>query len=125
MNKSNPGNLLILNNLAWALFEAKDARAATYAQQALKLKPDNASVLDTYGWILANSGKPDQGLQHLRKASAAAPDDADIQWHMAYALYLAGDHKRALRELKSLLDGGSRFSSMDAARKLYSQLSTR
>lgn len=125
LNKSNPGNLLILNNLAWALFEAKDARAATYAQQALKLKPDNASVLDTYGWILANSGKPDQGLQHLRKASAAAPDDADIQWHMAYALYLAGDHKRALRELKSLLDGGSRFSSMDAARKLYSQLSTR
>jgi putative PEP-CTERM system TPR-repeat lipoprotein len=123
LNKSNPGNLVVLNNLAWALFEAKDTRAAAFAQQALKLRPDSPAVLDTVGWILANSGQAAQGLQYLRKANAAAPDSADIQWHMAYALYLTGDKKRALRELGNLLETGNSFSDMDAARKLHAQLS--
>jgi putative PEP-CTERM system TPR-repeat lipoprotein len=123
LNQSNPGNLVVLNNLAWALFESGDARALTFAGQAQKLQPDNPVVLDTYGWILANSGQPAKGLQHLRKASSAAPDNADIQWHMAYALYLAGDQKRALMELGTLLDNGNSFSDMDAARKLHARLS--
>jgi predicted Zn-dependent protease len=125
LNKRNPDNLVVLNNLAWTLFEAKDARAAGFAQQALKLQPGNPEVLDTVGWILANSGQPAQGLQHLRKAYAAAPDSTDIQWHMAYALYLAGDQKRAFRELEDLLGTGNRFSDMNAARKLHARLSKR
>jgi putative PEP-CTERM system TPR-repeat lipoprotein len=125
LNRDNPNNLMILNNLAWSLAESGDSRALGFAEQAFKLQPDNPSVLDTYGWILANSGQASQGLQHLRKASAAAPDSADIQWHMAYALYLAGDRKRAFRELENLLETGNSFSGLEAARKLHAQLSKR
>ncbi|WP_051068473.1 XrtA/PEP-CTERM system TPR-repeat protein PrsT [Thiobacillus denitrificans] len=123
LNKSNPGNLMVLNNLAWVLYESGDPRAAVFAEQAQKLQPGNPAVLDTYGWILANSGQPAQGLQYLRKASAAVPDNADIQWHVAYTLYLAGDKKRALMELGNLLDSGNSFRDMDAARTLHNQLS--
>jgi putative PEP-CTERM system TPR-repeat lipoprotein len=125
LNQSNPESPVVLNNLAWALFEARDARAAPFARQALTLQPDNPAVLDTVGWILANSDRPAEGLQHLRKASAAAPDRADIQWHLAYALYLTGDHKRAFRELEDLLGTGNSFSDRDAAQKLHAQLSGR
>lgn len=125
LNRSNPGNLVVLNNLAWALFEAKDARAASVAHEALKLRPDSPDVLDTYGWILTNSGQPAQGLAHLRKASAAAPDNAEIQWHVTYALYLAGDKKRALRELDNLLASGNSFAAIETARRLRAKLSDR
>ena len=69
LNKSNPNNLLVLNNLAWSLSESRDSRALAFAEQALKLKPDNPAVMDTLGWILVQQGQPERGL----KLSAASP----------------------------------------------------
>lgn len=123
LNQSIPNDPVILNNTAWALFENKDNRALSFIERAWKLQPANAAILDTYGWILANQGKPSEGLQYLRKASAAAPDSADIQWHLVYALYLAGDLTHARRELASLLNSGRAFSDIEKAKQLSSQLS--
>jgi putative PEP-CTERM system TPR-repeat lipoprotein len=123
LDKSTPGNLVVLNNLAWALFKSGDTRAASFAERAQKLQPENPAVLDTYGWILANSGQADKALQYLRKANAAVPDNAEIHWHLAYALHQAGDQRRALLELGNLLSSGNSFSDLDAARKLHNKLS--
>ena len=71
LNASNPDNLLILNNLAWALFESGDKRAATYAEQALKLKPDNPAVMDTLGWILVQQGQRERGIKLEIKGAPA------------------------------------------------------
>jgi len=122
LNKSNPGNLVVLNNLAWALSEARDPRAREFAEQAYKIKPDDAAVMDTLGWILVQQGQTARGLGLLQQALSKAPDSADIQWHLAYALNANGDKARARHELKLLLDRRVRFSAENKAQALYQQL---
>jgi putative PEP-CTERM system TPR-repeat lipoprotein len=122
LNKSNPGNLLVLNNLAWALSEQNDKRALFFAEQALKLNPDNPSVLDTYGWLQVRMGDAAKGLSILKKAQSKAPDSAEIQWHLAYALNANGDKSRARQELKMLLDRNVSFGAEAQAHALYQQL---
>jgi len=112
----------VLNNLAWALHGAGDKRAASFAGQALKLQPDNPMVMDTYGWILTTQGQAAQGLPHLRKALSKAPDNAEIQYHLAVALFKTGDRARAQGELERLLASGARFPQEQEARTLLDQL---
>lgn len=122
LNTQSPGNLVVLNNLAWSLAELNDKRALTYAEQALKQAPDNPAVLDTYGWLQTRLGNPTKGLESLKKAQAKAPDAAEIQWHLAYTLNANGDKARARQELKTLLDRRVRFSAEPEARALYQKL---
>jgi Flp pilus assembly protein TadD len=125
LNKSNPNNLVILNNLAWALHASGDNRAITYAEQALKLKPDNPSVLDTMGWILVNQGQSDRGIKLLQQALSKAPDAAEIHWHLAAAYAKAGDRIRAKSELTRLLSSGLAFPQEQEARDLLKELQSK
>ncbi len=122
LNKSNPNNLLIVNNLAWSLSESNDSRALSFAEQALKLAPDNPAVMDTLGWILVQQGQTARGLKLLRQALAKAPDAGDIQYHYAAALAKNGDKARARQELDRLLKSGQDFPQKPAAQALMQTL---
>jgi putative PEP-CTERM system TPR-repeat lipoprotein len=122
LNASNPNNLLILNNLAWALLETGDKRAASYAEQALKLAPDNPAVMDTLGWILVQQKQTSRGIQLLQQALTKAPDAAEIQYHLAAAYAQSGDTVRARGELERLLANGLAFPQETEARALLKQL---
>ncbi len=122
LNASNPNNLLVLNNLAWSLHEMKDKRALGFAEQALKLKPDNAAALDTLGWILVQQNQSERGIKLLQQALAKAPDMAEIQFHLASAFAQSGDPIRAQRELERLLSSGIAFPQEQEARTLLKQL---
>lgn len=122
VNKSHPGSLIVLNNLAWALHEAGDPRAPTYAEQAFKLAPDNPSVMDTLGWILVQQGQTARGLKLLQQALSKKPDAAEIQWHLAAAYAKSGDHSRAKGELERLLASGMAFPQEAEARTLLRTL---
>jgi len=125
LNKSNPNNLLVLNNLAWTLFESRDGRALGFAEQALKLKPDNPAVMDTLGWILVQQGQSERGIKLLQQALSKAPGTGDIQYHYAAALALSGDKTRARQELDRLFKSGLDFSQKPAALALMQTLNTR
>jgi predicted Zn-dependent protease len=122
LNQSNPGNLVVLNNLAWALFQLKDSRALGFAEQALKLKPDNPAVMDTLGWLLVQQGHSGRGIQLLQQALSKMPDAAEIQYHLAAAYAKAGDRAHARQELKRLLESGRDFPQENLARDLLKQL---
>lgn len=122
LHEKTPDDLVVLNNLAWALHESKDTRALGYAAQALKLRPEDPAILDTYGWILARQGQPAQGLTHLRKALSKAPDAAEIRYHVAAILYQTGEHDRARGELERLLADATRFPQEQEARDLLARL---
>jgi len=122
LDKSNPNSLLVLNNLAWALFESRDSRALAFAEQALKLKPDNPAVMDTLGWILVRQGQTARGIKLLQQALTKAPDAAEIQFHLASAFAQSGDPTRAQRELERLLASGVAFPQEQEARSLLKQL---
>lgn len=125
LDKLAPNNLVVLNNLTWALTELNDKRALTYADRVYKLAPNDASVLDTCGWAHARLGTPARGLDLLKRALAKAPDSADTQWHLAYAYHSAGDAARARQELKTLLDRRVSFSADPQAKALYQKLISR
>lgn len=122
LNKSNPNNLVILNNLAWALHATGDSRAIPYAEQALKLSPNNPAVLDTLGWILVQQEQTERGIKLLQQALTKAPDAGEIQFHLASAFVKSGDHPRAQRELERLLSSGVAFPQEQEARTLLKQL---
>jgi len=122
LNTQTPNNLVVLNNLAWALHEAGDKRATHYAEQALKLQPDNPAVMDTLGWILVQQGQAGRGLKLLQEALSRAPDAGDIHYHLAAAYARAGDVARARGELERLLQSGVAFPQEREARALLNQL---
>jgi Flp pilus assembly protein TadD len=118
LNKQKPGSLLVLNNLAWALFESGDPRALATAEQARTLSPENPAVQDTLGWILVNQGQAKRGLELLRKALSKSPSDGDIHYHLAAAYARSGDKRAARIELEQLLQSDLVFSNRAKARAL-------
>ena len=99
--KKQPDHLATLNNLAWILGELKDPSAIGYAEKAYTMAPRNAGVLDTYGWLLFNSGNAKRGLELLTQAAASAPQEVEIRVHLAKALIISGDKARAKIELEA------------------------
>lgn len=77
-----PRTAAALNNLAWIYYEQKDPRAAELAKQAYELAPNNPAILDTYGWILVENGKIQQGIEILEKAVEKAPNNEEINKHL-------------------------------------------
>lgn len=120
--KTQPDNVVALNNLAWAYQQQGDKRAAATAERAATLAPEKPAVLDTYGWILVEGGELPQGLELLRKAHGLAPTARDIRYHLAAALARSGDKAGARQHLEQVLKGDNRFPQAVAARELAATL---
>ncbi len=80
-------NPIVLNNLAFAQSKlGNNVRALGYALRALKLAPENPSVMDTAGWLLVETGGDrSRALDLLRAAARKAPDNATILAHLRSA----------------------------------------
>jgi tetratricopeptide (TPR) repeat protein len=73
-----PGDVPALNNLAYVYAEqlGKPDQALPYARRAARLMPDNARILDTYGWTLAQAGQYTEAIEPMSRAVELAPDEA-------------------------------------------------
>jgi len=110
---AEPANGVALNNLAWVYFVAGDERAEQTARKALELMPSNGAVADTLGWILANQGSVDSGIELLREADRLTNGRAEIRYHLA-------SEARVL--LEQILSTDETFASRDEAQRLLKQL---
>lgn len=120
--KRNPNNPAVLNNLAWAYQQEKDPRALDTAEQAYKLSGNNASVMDTLGWMLVEQGNLTRGVPLLQKAGGIAPDAPEIHYHLAVGLSKSGDKQGARKELDKLVAQNRPFPQLDEARALLKSL---
>jgi len=120
--EKQPDNAVALNDLAWLMHESSEQGAVEMAERAHRLAPDNAAIQDTYGWLLVQAGREEQGLIILEQAAQKAPDIYDIRYHLAMALAKVGDKTRAKQELKSILESGKSFSERDKAEALLQEL---
>lgn len=118
----DPANAAALNNLALAYQQSKDPRAQKTAEDALKLAPENAVILDTLGWILVDGGDAVQGVAVLRKASLKDPAARDVRYHLAAGLKKTGDVDGARKELENLTKGDMKFAQAEDARALLASL---
>ena len=73
----SPYNLVILNNYAYLLATHKGdlKKAEQMSQITIREEPNNATYLDTYGWILHLQGQDELARFYLNKALWNATDD--------------------------------------------------
>lgn len=80
-------NPLVLNNMAWAQSQVGNkTKALEFAQRAFQVAPGEASVMDTLGWLLIETGgNRSRSVDLLRRAAAKAPTNQTIQKHLEQA----------------------------------------
>ncbi|HEX7114277.1 MAG TPA: XrtA/PEP-CTERM system TPR-repeat protein PrsT [Steroidobacter sp.] len=115
--REHPQNARALNNLAWLYYEMKDPRALATARRASAAAPSAATVSDTLGWILAESGQAAEAVPILERA-AAQSDDPEIAFHYGVALLRAGSRDKGMAQLQQLLKDHPVFPSRAAAERL-------
>lgn len=95
---------LVLNNNAVAYDRlGRRGDALRLAQRAHVLTPSDPQVQDTLGWmILRSGGNKARALSLIRSASAAAPGNLQIRWHLANALAENGQRAEAKRMIAAL-----------------------
>ncbi len=116
-------NAVVLNNLAWLYFEAKDPRATDTARRAYALAPRNPAVADTLGWILVQKDSAlDEAVRYLEAAAGAEPDNASIQYHVAVVYEKLNRHTEARRAIDRALKDGAAFPEQPEAQALRTRL---
>ena len=72
--------------------------AATFAliSRALELKPENAAILDSMGWVHYRLGNLEAALAYLRRA-AAKDFDSEIAAHLGEVLWVTGNQAEAMQ----------------------------
>jgi len=95
---TEPENVAALNALGYTLAD----RTARY-QEALELidrarvaEPDNAAIVDSYGWVLYRLGRNEEALVQLRRAWTLAKDP-EIAAHVGEVLWVLGRKDEARR----------------------------
>ncbi len=121
--ENHPADPTALNNLA-CLYQRKGelGKAHELAQRAFKILPADAHIGDTLGWILLDQGQADAALTYLDAANLRAPQDLDIQYHLAVALYRVGRAADARILLERLLGSVGSFADRAEAEKLMEEL---
>ena len=120
--EAEPENAVALNNLAWLYYEAGNSKALEIARKAYALRPDEASIADTLGWILVETGDVSEGVEILRQAVAAGGGRAQHRYHLAAGLAKLGERDAARRTLEEILADNQSFSSRDEAEALLQSL---
>ncbi len=93
---SNPNHPATLNALGYGMSKspARLTEAQGYVEQALKLAPDDPSIMDSLGWIYLQQGRTTEALKLLKQAYARLPDP-EIGAHLGEALWIKGDKTQA------------------------------
>ena len=93
---TDPENIPALNALGYTL-----ADRTTRYQEALELidrarvaEPDEAAIIDSYGWVLYRLGRNAEALVELRRAFNLQKD-AEIAAHIAEVLWVSGQQAEA------------------------------
>jgi len=101
----NPDFALALNNYAYSLAERglQLERALTMARKALEAAPDNASYLDTMGWIYFRLGRYRDAESYVKKAIDKGEANAVVLEHMGDIYFRLNDTDRALEQWNAAL----------------------
>lgn len=110
------------NALGYSLADRKlrlpEARALI--EQALKIAPNDAFILDSMGWVLYRQGDLAGARQYLERAHKLRPE-AEVSIHLAEVLWAQGEHeaaRRLLRQVRAAEPGNELLKSTLARLKI-------
>lgn len=97
----NPKDVSALNTLGYVLVDSTDRykEAELYLTQAIKIQPEEAIIIDSFGWLKFKQGKIQDALKYLRKAYKKLPNN-EIAAHFAETLWILGNKIEAKKIIK-------------------------
>jgi len=92
----DPDNVEALNALGYSLLDdpKRYAEAEIYLQKAFKLRPEEAVIMDSYGWLQFKMGRTEVALGYLQRAYAKQQEN-EIAAHIAEVLWALGRKEEA------------------------------
>jgi tetratricopeptide (TPR) repeat protein len=132
--KAQPQNLIVINNLAWILCEERNKcqEALELSQEALKIAPEYADLIDTRGVAYYRLGQIDRAVQDFRKCIELylpqTPSVTASYFHLGRALAKLGQKDEAVQNLGKAIQmnsgiGGLSPTDLADAQHLVEQLS--
>ncbi len=114
-----PDSVLALNNLAYLYVEHLNQldRAYELAEKARTLKPDEAEIADTLGWILYKRGDYQQALALLQESANKLPESPEAQFHLGMTSYMMGQADKARSALEQALHATADFPDKSEAQR--------
>lgn len=113
-----PENIVALNNLAWLYSLENESRALEFAEKAYRAKPDDSGIQDTYGWVLVQQGRVEEGRRILERVMKVLSEVPEVRYHYAVALFKSGEKTEARKIIKQLLTTDQSFEGRDDAQQL-------
>ncbi len=100
-----PGNAIVLNNLAYSLAVRKGSPmdAKPLAEQAVTLSNRTPNAVDTLGWIEHLLGNEQAAATLIDEAARKAPGSAEIRFHAAAIAVEEGNRAKADMHLREVL----------------------
>ena len=93
-------------NRAYALYNMGfSQKAENEALEALRIEPYNPKAHKILGKIYNERGEFARGFESLRKAKLVDPDDAQVRYQIAFALYHLGEFQKAKEQCQRVLAG--------------------
>jgi Tfp pilus assembly protein PilF len=94
--KQDPKNVNALNALGYTLTDrtTRYQEALALLQQAMALKPNDAFIMDSMGWLQYRLGNNAEAVKYLKQALAIR-NDAEIAAHLGEVLWVMGNHSEA------------------------------
>lgn len=117
-----PDNAAALNNVAHILVQTGRPGGVQLAEQALKLRPDAAGVLDTLASALALDKQWPQAVEAERRALKLEPGNQLLRFNLAKLLVQSGDKQAARVELEALQKAGDAFPGQAEVARLLQTL---
>ncbi|MCS7019072.1 MAG: tetratricopeptide repeat protein [Cytophagales bacterium] len=117
-------NRYVLNNYSYYLALRRENldKAKEMSARLVKLEPENATYLDTYGWVLYMRGEYQEALPLLEKAAKLNPTNGTILEHYGDVLYKTGKSEEAFKYWHLAKKNGAASQWLDrkiAEKKLF------
>ncbi len=121
-----PNNASVLNNYSYFLSERgiRLDDAAEMSQKSLTIRPNEATFMDTYGWIMYKKGEYAEAKEYIEKAVNAREKNADatLYEHLGDVYFKLNDKANAVKYWKIAKEKGSenpQLNKMISEEKLY------
>ena len=102
----DPNYVPALNYLAYTYAEKETSleKAEKLAKRALTLKPKDAYILDTLGWVLFKKGQFQQATKYLSSAHQIKPSESLIAEHLGDAYYKLKSFNKAIHVYQKAME---------------------